>query len=310
MFDKLLPAIEDKIKDESGSMPVVFEGFDHVLEKKVSDSDTTSHKTHELFYLRSGKVEFTIEDRKVVLEKGNVLVIRPNALHDRVILSDTADSVILYFGFSRDAVSQSAAQPSLESFLEFADGDEKEVFENSPYIIITGEYRKSIGSIMKRIVEERKAEENLSKDLMLGILTVELMITLSRALKKEWEDSLRVKNGKTRELIVLARDYMDANYDHGITVANAAAYVFLSQGYFTRAFRDEFGVSPMTYLMKRRIGKACELLENNEIKVSAIASQAGFSSPQRFNVAFRKQTGMTPLGYRKSLQKKRESRRK
>ena len=56
----------------------------------------------------------------------------------------------------------------------------------------------------------------------------------------------------------------------------------------------------MTYLMRKRISKACELLENDEIKVSGIASQAGFSSPQRFNVAFKKQMGMTPLEYRRS----------
>ena len=40
-------------------------------------------------------------------------------------------------------------------------------------------------------------------------------------------------------------------------------------------------------------------IENDEIKVSGIASQAGFSSPQRFNVAFKKLMGMTPLEYRK-----------
>ena len=75
--------------------------------------------------------------------------------------------------------------------------------------------------------------------------------------------------------------------------------VFLSQGYFTRAFVHEMGMSPMNYLMKKRIERACSLLENNEIKVSAISLQSGFSSPQRFNVAFRKLMGMTPMEYRK-----------
>ena len=78
----------------------------------------------------------------------------------------------------------------------------------------------------------------------------------------------------------------------------AASYVFLSQGYFTRAFRDEFGISPMNYLMQIRIEAACRLLTQKEIKVSGIATSVGFSSPQRFNVAFRKQKGMTPMEYR------------
>ena len=99
--------------------------------------------------------------------------------------------------------------------------------------------------------------------------------------------------------LAVAKEYIDSNYDRGITVASAASYVYLSQGYFTRAFRDEFGISPMSYLMKKRIERACELLSDKQIKVAGVASMAGFSSPQRFNVAFRKQMGITPMEYRK-----------
>lgn len=213
------------------------------------------------------------------------------------------------------------APTSLESFLKYAGGvtnadsvashvlaDEsaeeenaKEALDSSsekPYIIISGTQKKAIAQVMERIVEESKSQL-YSKNLMMQILTVELMVTLSRAIRSEWEESLRVKNGKVRELVIIARDYIDQNFDRGISVADAASYVFLSQGYFTRAFRDELGISPMNYLMRKRITKACELLENKEIKVSGIALSTGFSSPQRFNVAFRKQMGMTPMEYRK-----------
>lgn len=296
MYETLLPVIEDTLINDSGSMPVVFEGFEHVLEKKDSEPVTKVHQDNELFYLRQGKIEFIIDGRRVIIEKGAVLVIRPNVPHSLRVISQTAETMSLHFGFAMDHKSHKTSQQSLDSFLEFATGDDP--VEKSNYTVLAGTFKKSIIGLMERIVEERNGDY-LSKELMLRILTVELMITLARALKKEWEESLRVKNGKTRELVLIAKEYIDSNYEHGITVANAASYVFLSQGYFTRAFRDEFNTSPMSYLMKKRISKACELLENNEIKVSAVASQAGFSSPQRFNVAFRKQIGMTPLEYRK-----------
>ena len=141
-------------------------------------------------------------------------------------------------------------------------------------------------------------QDGYAKDMMMQLLTMELLITLSRAFQEEWEESLRVKNGRARELVLIAKEYLDENYDRGVTVAETAAYVFLSQGYFTRAFRDEFGISPMNYLMQIRIEAACRLLTKKEIKVSGIATSVGFSSPQRFNVAFRKQKGMTPMEYR------------
>jgi len=188
----------------------------------------------------------------------------------------------------------------LESFLKFADlgVTEDNDITRQPFFVIKGNEKKEIDQLSERIVLE-EAENRYAKDLMVHTLMVELMIILSRAIRGEWEESLRVKNGKAKELVAIAKQYMDENFDQGITVSEAAAYVFLSQGYFTRAFRDDTGISPMNYLMKKRIEKACKLLQNNEIKVSAISLQSGFSSPQRFNVAFRKQMGMTPMEYRK-----------
>ena len=332
MFDDLLPAIENSILSASGAIPVIFEGIEHTLEKTTPVTTSSKHSSHELLVLRSGKCEFTIEGHVFTLEKGSILIIRPNTEHSVRVLSGQADMFVLYFGFSRDievagkavtqmnktkeddsgaphsgpsvAVPYIMAQTPLESFLNFASGEDKFDPGNTAgkYIIISGGFKKDIERIVERIVAESKSQL-INKELMLQVMTVELMVTLARAMKSEWEESLRVKNGKARDLVFIAKDFIDQNFDRGISVADAASYVFLSQGYFTRAFRDELGISPMSYLMKKRIEKACELLENNEIKVSGVAAQTGFSSPQRFNVAFRKQTGLTPMEYRRKKQK-------
>ncbi|MCQ2504419.1 MAG: AraC family transcriptional regulator [Saccharofermentans sp.] len=300
MFENVLPAIEESIKNDTGVFPVVFEGLEHVIEKKVPSVNMSTHNTHELCYIRNGKAEFIIDGRRVSVEKGSALIIRPDTPHCFTVESSVADTIALYFGFAKEKNMGGRYQPSLESFFEFAEGDDdsKDALSKEPFIVISGSYKKEISEVMEKIVKERKSEFQ-SKDLMLQILTLELMLVLSRALRREWEESLRVKNGKAQELVFIAKEYIDSNYDRGITVASAASYVYLSQGYFTRAFRDEFGISPMSYLMKKRIERACELLEDKQIKVAGVASMAGFSSPQRFNVAFRKQMGITPMEYRK-----------
>jgi len=133
------------------------------------------------------------------------------------------------------------------------------------------------------------------------LLAMELLVTLARGLREEWEESLRVRTGKARELVRIARDFIIENHNRDISVAEVAGYVFLSQGYFTRAFRDETGLSPMAFLMQIRVENACKLLEQKDIKVSGVADQVGFSSPQRFNAAFRKHIGMTPMEYRRMV---------
>ena len=327
MANKLLSAIEDDVFLSEGSVPIVIEGLEHSYDTKDSLPDDSMHNSHELLYLREGKIEAVIGGETVQLTKGSVVVIRPLVRHKLIIKSGKADMLNLYFGFVHDttdlkltkesgssktvqmksnaagpsvSIPGSLAKISLESFLKFADLGITEDNEMTrlPFFVIKGNEKKEINQLAERIVTEN-AENRYAKDLMVHTLTVELMIILSRALRGEWEENLRVKNGKAKELVAIAKQFMDENFDQGITVSEAAAYVFLSQGYFTRAFRDETGISPMNYLMKKRIEKACKLLQNNEIKVSAISLQSGFSSPQRFNVAFRKQMGMTPMEYRK-----------
>ena len=327
MANKLLSAIEDDVLMSAGSVPVVIEGIEHIYDTKDSLPSESSHNSHELLYLRDGKIEVSVEGGgKITLGKGSTIVIRPLVKHRLMIKSNKAEILNLYFGFIHDtkelsaareggrtasadkkssagpsvAIPGSMARISLESFLKFADMGLTEDNEmvSQPCCVLTGAEKAEISLLAERIVSEM-SDNRYSKELMIQTLTVELMINLSRAMRNEWEENIRVKTGKAKELVAIARQYMDDNFDQGITVAQAAQYVFLSQGYFTRAFRDETGMSPMNYLMKKRIERACLLLENNEIKVSAISLQSGFSSPQRFNVAFRKLMGMTPMEYRK-----------
>ena len=329
MFDKLLPEIVDGVISASGSVPVVIEGIEHTYDTSASLPEISYHNSHELLYLREGRIDAVINGETISLDKGKILIIRPLVKHKITIKSRKADMFNLHFGFVHDVkelgnsaatdvtsgiknnsagptvmIPGSMAQIPLENFLQFADLGitEDNEMARQPFFLVNGSEKKEISILAEQIVDE-KAGDRYAKEFMIHTLTVELMIHLSRAMRNEWEENLRVKNGKARELVKIARQYMDENFEQGITVAEAAQYVFLSQGYFTRAFKDELGISPMNYLMRKRIEKACELLENNEIKVSSIAVQSGFSSPQRFNVAFRKLMGKTPMEYRKEHMK-------
>ena len=328
MFEDLLPAFERSIMDAAGSIPVVFKGIERTLEHSFTITSHSRHEYHELTYLRSGKAEFIIDGRRVLLEKGGAVVIRPRTTHSVHTLDGSSDMIVLYFGFTRHisttangltpdgagTLTDTAGQGpqtlrstdveprTLEQFINFATG--KDAAESGklpdPYILIKGKGRQDIAGLVERIMRENRREA-YGRELMMQLLALELLVALARGLREEWEESLRVRTGKARELVRIARDFIVENHDRDLSVADAAGYVFLSQGYFTRAFRDETGMSPMTFLMQVRVDHACKLLEQRDIKVSGVATQVGFSSPQRFNAAFRKHIGMTPMEYRHTV---------
>ena len=62
------------------------------------------------------------------------------------------------------------------------------------------------------------------------------------------------------------------------------------------------GRTPHQYLTQCRIENAKKLLWNTEIDIIEIAERCGFSSQQHFNKVFKKETGTTPLVYRRSFQ--------
>ena len=102
MANKLLSAIEDDVFLSEGSVPIVIEGLEHSYDTKDSLPDESMHNSHELLYLREGKIELVLGSETVTLTKGAVVVIRPLVRHKLMIKSEKADMLNLYFGFVHD----------------------------------------------------------------------------------------------------------------------------------------------------------------------------------------------------------------
>ena len=136
-------------------------------------------------------------------------------------------------------------------------------------------------------------------DLMTHLLLMELFVHISRTLKNEWEQNIKNRSLKIKEVLHIAKEYIDTNYSKELTLSDVAKYVFLSESYFAHTFKNEFNISPKSYILKVRIEASTELLAQTDMKISDIALSVGFSSQQRYNDMFRKCMNMTPLKYRK-----------
>ena len=73
----------------------------------------------------------------------------------------------------------------------------------------------------------------------------------------------------------------------------------LSKYYLVHAFRREFGASPISYLIGRRIEESRFLLRETDHTLSLIAEILGFSSLRYFSQCFRRVEGVSPMEYRK-----------
>lgn len=93
--------------------------------------------------------------------------------------------------------------------------------------------------------------------------------------------------------------YIDANIGMRVTVEHLAALVRLAPGYFPRAFKRSFGVSPHAFLMDRRIRRAQTLMLTTHESLGAIAIATGFADQAHLTTRFSRVVGLTPSAWRR-----------
>ena len=96
----------------------------------------------------------------------------------------------------------------------------------------------------------------------------------------------------------LAIDYIQKNYmDPDLSLNSICSYLNISTSYFSTIFKEETGETFTEVLIRTRMEKAKELLENTTMKNYEIAEKVGFSDPHYFGISFKKMTGYTPTEY-------------
>jgi AraC family transcriptional regulator len=86
-----------------------------------------------------------------------------------------------------------------------------------------------------------------------------------------------------------------------ISLDELAAEVQLSTFHFARMFKQSVGVPPRIYLTRLRVEKACELLEQTDLPITAIALEVGYSSNQVLARGFLKHMHLSPSDYRRAV---------
>jgi AraC-like DNA-binding protein len=92
--------------------------------------------------------------------------------------------------------------------------------------------------------------------------------------------------------------YMRQHLVRRTTLKELARMANLSVSHFSAIFRKELGFSPLDYLIRTRIQRACDLLDTTGSSLKEIAAAVGFSDPLYFSRVFRAIHGVSPRRYR------------
>ncbi|MGY6560349.1 MAG: Cache 3/Cache 2 fusion domain-containing protein [Nitritalea sp.] len=94
-----------------------------------------------------------------------------------------------------------------------------------------------------------------------------------------------------------AGDYLRQHYQEELDIEKLADMVHMSVPTFFRAFKTQFGTTPLQYLHEQRIRVAREMLKNPEMSVADACFALGYSNTSYFIKTFKSQIGLTPKQY-------------
>lgn len=246
-----------------------------------------AHGFYELYYLLGGERVYFMNGSVYLVQKGDLMIVHPNDLHS------TASSEVPEF--ERVLVNVSP------DFLAIDQPRTTELLTSRPSGLIRFSMREQ--ARVERLLLQMLAEcdeQQLDYDLCVRASLLELLVCIRRA-EQQMRKTPQTSNHPMHQKISEIAAYIHTHYPESITLDSVAKTFFISPSYLSRVFLKLTGFHFREYVQVVRIREAEKRLKTTKDKVQIIAEQVGFEHIAHFNRVFKKQTGFSPLRYRKHL---------
>lgn len=124
---------------------------------------------------------------------------------------------------------------------------------------------------------------------------MELVVYLSR----HYDQQEKGIQGNHLMHLASALSYMEDHYLESLSLDQIAKHSDISIRHLNRVFRSYYQTTPISYLHRLRLERACGLLKSSSFSITQISHECGFSDSNYFTRQFTKIYSMSPKAYRK-----------
>ncbi|MBQ4524194.1 MAG: helix-turn-helix transcriptional regulator [Lachnospiraceae bacterium] len=251
------------------------------------------HKTEIVSIIR-GTYEFEINLENYILQEGDICFLNSEDLHKisgrgKTMIHDVIlfDSRILNFSYEDD-FEENVIGPFVAKEKSFP----HVITPKAPdYQIIS----QMIQELMAQSINQKKGWYCSCKLLLLKLIYYMEENQLLLSSNKILSATDKQKISRYKEIT----SYIEKNYAEPITLQQLADIIPCNSQYLCRFFKEITGITPIQYLIQRRVEHACEMLKETTKSVLEISLDCGFENVSYFIRQFKKLKGCTPKEYRK-----------
>ena len=256
----------------------------YITESKFDHEWNSMLHTHlytEMFYVTKGNGLLCLDNKAYPVKEDDLVIVNPLVSHtDRGIENVNFEYIVM----------------GIEGITYFSkEQDEEQGCSIANYY----DYKHEVLFYLKTILLEVKTKDMEYQSLCQNLLEVLLINLMRRA-----HISLKTTPvNKANKDCVFIEKYIDAHFKEDVTLDKLSEVTFLNKYHIVHVFKQYKGISPINYMIQKRIEEAKLLLSTTNLQISEIAIIVGFTSQSYFAQAFKKATCISPLQYRKDHSK-------
>lgn len=259
------------------------------------------HAEMEAVIINHGEAFFLADDTKLHLTAGRGVLVNQNIMHSVQPVNPNV-SCSLYslkfhpaflFGSENTMLADKYLTPVLNSpDLKIIELHEEDGWHEKLVDVIN--------SIIAVNLTRKYGYELLTQSHLCQLWNLLLKQTVPQNTGKNKRTTASLDEERVKEAIL----YVEKHYHEHITLQQLAAAIHISKSECCRCFKRTLHLSPFEYLMRYRIFRAANMLQQNSPEahsISSLALSVGFNNASYFNKIFKQYLDCTPSEYKRRI---------
>lgn len=252
------------------------------------------HQDIEMIYVLEGNLSVEIGENTIAMNAEDIYIINANKRHR---LHGSQDVLFIRFLIEYQLISDIINSVDIIFWCDSTkDKDER--------------YDK-LRMLLKKLLNHYLTNKEKTADFGYIALCYQILELLSVHFLVQIADKEHIdEQDRFEERILQINNYIRLNYNQQISLKELSEKLFLSNGYLSRFFKKNYGMSFAEYLTNIRLYHAVDELIYTDTPITRIAFDNGFASVTIFNKAFKKAYGETPSSFRRKFSKEKSKQEK
>ena len=248
-----------------------------------------THDFIEIVYVRSGAATETVNDATYKIGRGDFTFINYGATHEFTPHGEFSYTNIC---FAPEMLGDAITPENAFALLQLTAFDELRREEESGVVSFAAAEREEIEMLLDAMQNECHRKRQSWQTVLKSYMNI-LLVRILRRMTAGQEEAV-----ETADVWQALSDYIDRNLGGELSLSALAGKCFYNPSYFSRAFKEKFGVSFVEYVGRRRVEHAIALLRESEMSIDEISEAVGFADRRNLYHAFSKYAGATPAEFR------------